>query len=216
MSDAESMLDDGTFLADGSPSPERELPRNTEFAERIIRRLNPGNQQEMFEMAARQSKLGGMLITLMVVVWWLFIGVKNDDMSAATSVFFGLEFGQVALAVMTLSVLSAVLSELSKDMGKILPSTVAGGMLILAGLYVAEPLVSAMFLSQFDLTVSEGMYRTIRLGVLWAGMSIGTNLIVNAMLLNWLIRFMDSNHIDFTGRGETSQEMDARLTPSTE
>lgn len=96
-------------------------------------------------------------------------------------------------------------------MGKILPSTVAGGMLILAGLYVAEPMVSSLFLSQFDLTVGEGLYRTLRLGALWAGMSIGTNLIVNAMLLNWLIRFLDSNEMDFSGRGDTSQEMDARL-----
>jgi len=51
----------------------------------------------------------------------------------------------------------------------------------------------------------------LRLGALWAGMSIGTNLIVNAMLLNWLIRFLDSNEMDFSGRGDTSQEMDARL-----
>lgn len=211
MAEEESMLDATALHDEGSPATTGPLPRETEFAERIIRRLNPQNQQQMFEMAARHSKVGGMLITLMIVVWWLLIGVKNDDMTAAPSVFFGLDFGEVALAVMTLSLLSAVLTELSRDMGKILPSTVAGGMLILAGLYVAEPMVSSLFLSQFDLTVGEGLYRTLRLGALWAGMSIGTNLIVNAMLLNWLIRFLDSNEMDFSGRGDTSQEMDARL-----
>jgi hypothetical protein len=148
-----------------------------------------------------------------VVVWWLFIGVDQDDMGAGVSVFFGLDFGQAALAVMGLSLGSAVLTEFSRDMGKILPSTLAGGMLILAGLYVAEPLVSALFLSSFDLTFSESLWRSVRLGVLWAGMSFGAYQIVNAMLLNWLIRFMNSNGYDYSGIGDASQEMDARLLP---
>jgi len=168
----------------------------------------------MFDLAARQSKVGGMLITLMVVVWWLFIGVEQDDMNAGVSVFFGLDFGQAALAVMVLSLGSAILTEFSRDMGKILPSTVAGGMLILAGLYVAEPLVSVLFLSGFDLSMSESIWRSVRLGVLWAGMSFGAYQIVNAMLLNWLIRFLDSNGYDFSGIGEESQEMEPRLTLS--
>jgi len=210
MSEVDALLESDTVLSLDPSQGSGELPRDMEFAERIIRRLNPRNQQEMFEMAARQSKLGGMLITLMVVVWWLFIGMKQDDMAAATSVFFGLDFGQAALAVMGLSLCSAILTEFSRDMGKILPSTLAGGMLILAGLYVAEPLISALFLSGFDLTVQEGLWRTVRLGALWGGMSFGSNLIVNAMLLNWLIRFLDSNQYDFPGRGSTSQELTPR------
>jgi hypothetical protein len=33
------------------------------------------------------------------------------------------------------------------------------------------------------------------------------------MLLNWLIRFLDSNDYDFSGRGENSQDMQPRLSP---
>ena len=98
-----------------------DLPVDWEFAERIIRRLKPRNLQDVYEMAARQSKWGGMLITLMVVVWWLLIGLDDDNMTSGVSVFFGLDFGQAALAVMVLSLVSALLTEFSRDIGKILP-----------------------------------------------------------------------------------------------
>jgi len=177
-----------------------------EFAQRITERLKPVNQQDLYNKAARQSKRGGMLITLMVVIWWLFIGVDGDNMDEGVSVFFKLDFGQVALSVMALSLVSAILTEFSRDVGKILPSSAAGGMLILAGLYVAEPLVASMFITDF-LTFEEGMWRTVRLGILWGGMTVGSNQLVNALLLNWLIKFLDSNGIDYTGHAGNEHEM---------
>ena len=151
MSEADAILDGGEPLGSPMDAASHELPQDWEFAERILKRLNPRNQQDVYDMAARDSKNGGMLITLMVVVWWLFIGNNGDDVSVGVSVFFGLNFEQAALAVMVLSLFSALLTEFSRDMGKILPSTAAGGMLILAGLYVAEPLVGALFVSSSDL-----------------------------------------------------------------
>lgn len=214
MSEADAVLieDGGT----ASPASVADLPVDWEFAERILRRLKPRNQQDVYDMAARQSKWGGMLITLMVVVWWLLIGLDDDNMGIGVSVFFGLDFEQAALAVMALSLLSALLTEFSRDMGKILPSTAAGGMLILAGLYVMEPVVASLFITSNDLSVQEGIWRSLRLGVLWGGMTFGSNLLVNAMLLNWLIRFLDSNEYDFSARGEGTQEMEPRLVPSPE
>ena len=73
---------------------------------------------------------------------------------------------------------------------------------ILAGLYVAEPLVGALFLSNADLDLQLGLWRTLRLGILWGGMTYGSNLLVNALLLKWLIRFMDANDYDFSDRNE--------------
>src|SRR5210317_971082 len=94
MTEADATLDFDELVGGLPSSSNGQLPQDTEFAERIIRRLKPENQQQMFDLAARQSKIGGMLITLMVVVWWLFIGVDQDDMGAGVSVFFGLDFGQ--------------------------------------------------------------------------------------------------------------------------
>jgi hypothetical protein len=81
-------------------------------------------------------------------------------------------------------------------------------MLILAGLYVVEPLVGSLFVTD-GLSTADGLWRTVRLGALWGGMSMGSNLLVNAMLLNWLIRFIDSNDYEFTGMGDSSQSSEA-------
>jgi hypothetical protein len=197
-------------VAAGSVSVNGASVSDSEFAERIIRRLKPRNLQEVFDKAASTSRSGGMLITLMVAVWWLGIYSQDDNMSEGISVFFGLNFGQVAFAVMILSLLSAILTEFSRDMGKIFPSTAAGGMLILAGLYVVEPLVGSFFATG-DLSTADGLWRTVRLGALWGGMSMGSNLLVNAMLLNWLIRFIDSNDYEFTGMADASPSSEAIL-----
>ena len=206
MSELDALLEDDSSTGFSTSRGVDTLPSDWEFAERILRRLKPRDPQHVYEMAAHNSKKGGMLITLMIVVYWLFIGMRDDDLSAGTSVFFGLDFGQAALAVMALSLTSAILSELSRDMGKIIPSSIAGGMLILAGLYVAEPLISVLFLNDFGISIQAGLWRTIRLGALWGGMTLGSDLLVNAMLLNWLIRFLDSNEVDFSGFGEKSSE----------
>jgi hypothetical protein len=202
MSEGDALLEGEAVSVDYSPQAANELPPDWEFAERILRRLNPRNPQHVYDMAARDSKNGGMLITLMVVIWWLFIGGSTDDLESGISVFFTLNFEQAALAVMVLSLFSALLTEFSRDMGKILPSTAAGGMLILAGLYVAEPLVTALFLADADFDAQIGLWRTARLGILWGGTSYGSNLIVNALLLKWLIRFLDANEYDFSDRNE--------------
>ena len=212
MSEADAILDGNQSLGSSMDPTGHELPQDWEFAERILKRLNPRNPQDVYDMAARDSKNGGMLITLMVVVWWLFIGNNGDDVSLGVSVFFGLNFEQAALAVMVLSLFSALLTEFSRDMGKILPSTAAGGMLILAGLYVAEPIVGALFVSGSDLETQVGLWRSVRLGLLWGGTTYGSNLIVNALLLKWLIRFLDSNDYDFSERNEPVRAPPASAT----
>ena len=113
--------------------------------------------------------------------------------------FFGLDFSQVALTVMALSALSSLLSELSKDRGAIYASSLSGGMMIIGVLYVLEPLAGAFLVDDF-LTVSEGMSRSFRLAALWGGMTYGANLLVNAFLLTWLLKFTDAHGYDINNQ----------------
>ena len=57
-------------------------------------------------------------------------------------------------------------------------------------------------MSSSDLETQVGLWRSLRLGLLWGGTTYGSNLIVNALLLKWLIRFLDSNDYDFSERNE--------------
>ena len=184
------------FSVDGTDSGP--IDQSTDRAERIIRRLNINSRQMAYNQLDRKSKIGGVLVTLVFVGWWLFIGINGDNVGG-DSVFFGLDFSQVALTVMALSALSSLLSELSKDRGAIYASSLSGGMMIIGVLYVLEPLAGAFLVDDF-LTVSEGMSRSFRLAALWGGMTYGANLLVNAFLLTWLLKFTDAHGYDINNQ----------------
>ena len=79
MSEADAILDGGEPLGSPMDAASHELPQDWEFAERILKRLNPRNQQDVYDMAARDSKNGGMLITPMVVCL-LYTSDAADDL----------------------------------------------------------------------------------------------------------------------------------------
>jgi len=179
---------------DSEPAP---VEQSADRAERILTRMQINDRQEAYALLDQKSKRGGVLVTLVIVGWWLFIGLQGDDVGGE-SVFFGLGFSSVAITVMVLSAVSALLSELSKDRGDIYASALSGGMMIFAVLYVAEPLVGSLLVDGF-LSVGEGFSRSLRLAALWGGMTYGANLLVNALLVNWLLTFMDAHGLDYIG-----------------
>ena len=193
-----------------SESEAAPVDQSADRAERIIARMQLNDRQQAYAVLDQKSKRGGVLVTLVVVGWWLFIGLQGDDVGGE-SVFFGLGFSTVAITVMVLSAVSALLSELSKDRGDIYASALSGGMMIFAVLYVAEPVVGSLVVDDF-LSFSEGLSRSVRLAALWGGMTYGANLLVNALLVNWLLTFMDAHgvdigdHIDHEGTVETVME----------
>ena len=111
-----------------------------ELANRLIGRLKPEDNSSIFGMIANKSYYSGGLITIILVFWWLFVDSASDDLETGMSTFFNLDFSQVALAVISLGLLSSLLSDFSRELGKLLPSLISGAMLIMCGLYVLEPL----------------------------------------------------------------------------
>jgi hypothetical protein len=83
---------------------------------------------------------------------------------------------------------------LSRELGLLAPSFISGGMLIFSVLYVFEPLINGLWPNDFDL--NEGLFRTIRLAILWIGVTVGAKMLVDSALLMWLKTFCDSKGID--------------------
>ena len=174
-----------------------------ELANRLIVRLKPKDNSSIFGMIANKSYYSGGLMTIILVFWWLAVDSASDDLDSGLSTFFDLDFSQVALAVIALGFMSSLLSDLSRELGKLLPSLISGAMLIMCGLYVIEPMAISLLTDQYELM--DGVWRCLRLGILWAGVSWCAHLLVDASLLVWLKRFCDSNGIEITPDRESNR-----------
>ena len=145
-------------------------------------------------------------MTLMVVFWWLAVHSVTDNLDVGASKFFGFNFSEVALIVIGLALISSILKDFSRELGLLAPSFLSGGMIIFSALYVFEPLINGVWPNDFD--PDEGIFRSIRLGILWVGVTIGAKLLVDSALLMWLKQFCDAKGIDIQSKNqETRQEM---------
>ena len=174
-----------------------------ELANRLIVRLKPEDNSSIFGMIANKSYYSGGLMTIILVFWWLAVDSASDDLDSGLSTFFDLDFSQVALAVIGLGLMSSLLSDLSRELGKLLPSLISGAMLIMCGLYVIEPMAIGLLTDQYELM--DGVWRCLRLAILWAGVSWCAHLLVDASLLVWLKRFCDSNGIEVTPDNDSNK-----------
>ena len=161
-----------------------------ELADRLITRLKPEDNASILKMIANKAYFSGGLGTIILVFWWLTVDTGNDDLATGVSTFFNLDFSQVALTVVGLGLLSALLRDFSRELGKLAPALVSGALIILCCLYVLEPVSLGFFTD--ELTSSDGIWRTVRLALLWLGITYCAHLLVDASLLAWLKKFCDS------------------------
>ena len=161
-----------------------------ELADRLITRLKPEDNASILKMIANKAYFSGGLGTIILVFWWLTVDTGNDDLATGVSTFFNLDFSQVALTVIGLGLLSALLRDFSRELGKLAPALVSGALIILCCLYVLEPVSLGFFTD--ELTSSDGIWRTVRLALLWLGITYCAHLLVDASLLAWLKKFCDS------------------------
>ena len=161
-----------------------------ELADRLITRLKPEDNASILKMIANKAYFSGGLGTIILVFWWLTVDTSNDDLATGVSTFFNLDFSQVALTVVGLGLLSELLRDFSRELGKLAPALVSGALIILCCLYVLEPVALGFFTD--ELTSSDGIWRTVRLALLWLGITYCAHLLVDASLLAWLKKFCDS------------------------
>ena len=176
-----------------------------ELADRLISRLKPEDNASILKMIANKAYFSGGLGTIILVFWWLTVDTGSDDLSTGVSTFFNLDFSQVALTVIGLGLISALLRDFSRELGKLAPALISGALIILCCLYVLEPVALGFFTD--EITSSDGIWRTARLALLWLGITYCAHLMVDASLLAWLKKFCDSKGLNIEplgGRGESA------------
>ena len=176
--------------ADSLDSANSAIENSQELADRLISRLKPEDNASILKMIANKAYFSGGLGTIILVFWWLTVDTGNDELGSGVSTFFNLDFSQVALTVIGLGLLSALLRDFSRELGKLAPALVSGALIILCCLYVLEPVALGFFTDEFS--SSDGIWRTVRLALLWLGITYCAHLLVDASLLAWLKKFCDS------------------------
>jgi len=191
-----------------SPPLEAEDPSesNLELANRLIERFDPANRGELRDMISSKGQFGGGLVTLMVVFWWLAIDSITDNLEVGVSKFFSINFSDVALVVICLALFASILKDLSRELGLLAPSFLSGGMLIFSVIYVFEPLINGLWANDFEL--NEGLFRTLRLAILWVGVTAGAKMLVDSALLMWLKTFFDAEGIDIEEKKSLGQSVE--------
>jgi len=192
--EAESQSDDDEMAISLPLEADDPSESNLELANRLIERLDPANRGTLRDMISKKGQLGGGLVTLMVVFWWLAVDSATDNLDIGVSKFFAFNFSDVALIVIGLALFASILKDLSRELGLLAPSFISGGMLIFSALYVFEPLINGLWPNDFDL--NEGLFRTFRLAILWIGVTVGATMLVDSALLMWLKTFCDAKGID--------------------
>lgn len=189
------VMDSDTSVHDDSPeSINSAMEYSEELADRLINRLKPEDNASILKMIANKAYFSGGLGTIILVFWWLTVDTGNDDLSTGVSTFFNLDFSQVALTVIGLGLISALLRDFSRELGKLAPALISGALIILCCLYVLEPLALGFFSD--EITSSDGIWRTSRLALLWLGITYCAHLLVDASLLAWLKKFCDSKGLN--------------------
>ena len=131
MSGGDIMESEATSSADSLESVNSAIENSEELADRLISRLKPEDNASILKMIANKAYFSGGLGTIILVFWWLTVDTGNDDLSAGVSTFFNLDFSQVALTVIGLGLLSALLRDFSRELGKLEPALVSGALIIL-------------------------------------------------------------------------------------
>ena len=190
MSGGDVMDSEANDSADSIDSVNSAIENSQELADRLISRLKPEDNASILKMIANKAYFSGGLGTIILVFWWLTVDTGNDELDSGVSTFFNLDFSQVALTVIGLGLLSALLRDFSRELGKLAPALVSGALIILCCLYVLEPVALGIFTDQ--MSSSDGVWRTARLALLWLGITYCAHLLVDASLLAWLKKFCDS------------------------
>ncbi len=82
-------------------------------------------------------------------------------------------------------------------------------MIIICSFYFIEPLVYGIVTN--DLELQTAVWRSLRIGLLWGGVTFCAHYLVDASLLLWLKRFSESHGLELYTEPETSLDAELEL-----
>ena len=162
---------------------------NLSFADSIFARLNPPTISAIPSMIHAKAKIVGGIFAGYAVFWWLTV-LQVENNPDFNSIFFGPDFMTITIIAPCLVFLGSLLSDFSRELGQLFAGLASGIMFVLAVLYTFEPAIMGF---AGEIKTSEGLWMTARLAILCGTVLLAAKLFIDAWLLVWVKKFMESN-----------------------
>ena len=138
------MDSDASAISDSLDSSNSAIENSQELEDRLISRLKPEDNASILKMIANKAYFSGGLGTIILVFWWLTVDTGNDELSSGVFDILRIRFFTSSSTVIGLGLLSALLRDFSRELGKLAPALISGALIILAAC-VLEPIALGFF-----------------------------------------------------------------------
>ena len=164
---------------------------NLELAESVLQRLQPKDRHEMGQMIYSRSVASGVLLAAIGIFWWLTVSViggrLGDDGLNPVSMIWELSFFQVSLLIPTLVFIAPLALMHSRERSNWSSGAFGGILLIIALYFTLEPIGWLAFTDQGEPSL---IMQSMRLAVLGVMMHYATQLLLDAILLDWVRKLL--------------------------
>ena len=182
-------------------------PENLELAESVLQRMQPKDRHEMGQMIHSRSVMGGILLAAVGIFWWLTVSVIGDtlgdaDSSLPNSMILNLDFFSVSLLIPILVLVATVLLMHSRERSSWQSGATGGVLLIMALYFTLEPIGWLVFT---DSGQPSMILQSLRIGALGVMVHFATHLLLDAILLSWVQKLLQTFPLDIAPLDEPLQ-----------
>jgi hypothetical protein len=169
--------------------------------------MQPKDRHEMGQMIHSRSVMGGILLAAVGIFWWLTVSVIGDtlgdaDSSLPNSMILNLDFFSVSLLIPILVLVATVLLMHSRERSSWQSGATGGVLLIMALYFTLEPIGWLVFT---DSGQPSMILQSLRIGALGVMVHFATHLLLDAILLSWVQKLLQTFPLDIAPLDEPLQ-----------
>lgn len=152
----------------------------------------------MGQMIHSRSVMGGILLAAVGIFWWLTVSVIGDtlgdaDANLPNSMILNLDFFAVSLLIPALVLIATVLLMHSRERSSWQSGATGGILLIMALYFTLEPIGWLVFT---DSGQPSMILQSLRIGALGIMVHFATHLLLDAILLSWVQKLLQTFPLD--------------------